>query len=86
MFQLLSYMLGWLTFYHQGYVDLEDFRSYDSTLRQLLQKVYLLFLVLLHLLNLVLLPSPTLLPLSLFFLLLILSLSFAIVSVLPRKI
>ncbi|BFZ14765.1 hypothetical protein BsWGS_17803 [Bradybaena similaris] len=35
---LLSYMLGWLTFYHQGYVDLEDFRSYDSTLRQLLQK------------------------------------------------
>uniref|UniRef100_A0A0B7A147 PH domain-containing protein n=1 Tax=Arion vulgaris TaxID=1028688 RepID=A0A0B7A147_9EUPU len=35
---LLSYMLGWLTFYHQGYVDLEDFCSYESTLRQLLQK------------------------------------------------
>ncbi|XP_059152169.1 rho GTPase-activating protein 26-like isoform X3 [Physella acuta] len=35
---LLSYMLGWLTFYHQGYVDLEDFRNYDMTLRQLLQK------------------------------------------------
>ncbi|XP_035825315.1 rho GTPase-activating protein 26 isoform X4 [Aplysia californica] len=35
---LLSYMLGWLTFYHQGYVDLEDFRNYDHELRQLLQK------------------------------------------------
>ncbi|KAK0052469.1 rho GTPase-activating protein 26-like isoform X6, partial [Biomphalaria pfeifferi] len=35
---LLSYMLGWLTFYHQGYVDLEDFRSYDNDLRLLLQK------------------------------------------------
>ncbi|GFR91262.1 rho GTPase-activating protein [Elysia marginata] len=35
---LLSYMLSWVTFYHQGYVDLEDFMSYDYDLRQLLQK------------------------------------------------
>ncbi|BFZ24097.1 hypothetical protein BsWGS_27136 [Bradybaena similaris] len=35
---LLSYMLGWLTFYHEGYVDLEDFRIYENTLRHLLQK------------------------------------------------
>ncbi|CAL1533520.1 unnamed protein product [Lymnaea stagnalis] len=35
---LLSYMLGWLTFYHQGYVDLEEFQSYESNLRLLLQK------------------------------------------------
>ncbi|KAH9492048.1 Rho GTPase-activating protein 26, partial [Bulinus truncatus] len=35
---LLSYMLGWLTFYHQGYVDLEEFRLYDNDLRLLLQK------------------------------------------------
>ncbi|GFO09209.1 rho GTPase-activating protein [Plakobranchus ocellatus] len=38
---LLSYMLSWVTFYHQGYVDLEDFMSYDYDLRQLLQKVRL---------------------------------------------
>ncbi|KAH9494947.1 Rho GTPase-activating protein 26 [Bulinus truncatus] len=35
---LLSYMLGWLTFYHQGYVDLEEFRLYDNDLRLFLQK------------------------------------------------
>lgn len=35
---LLGYMLGWMSFYHQGYEAFEDFKQYESYLRFLLQK------------------------------------------------
>ncbi|XP_025086672.1 LOW QUALITY PROTEIN: rho GTPase-activating protein 26-like [Pomacea canaliculata] len=35
---LLGYMLGWLSFYHEGYEGFEDFKQYDRYLRLLLQK------------------------------------------------
>lgn len=34
---LLSYMWGWLTFYHQGYDSFEEFKQNDTYLRLLLQ-------------------------------------------------
>lgn len=39
MFQLLGFMLGWLTFYHQGHEVGEDFKPYMKDLQFRIQKV-----------------------------------------------
>lgn len=37
--QLLGFMYGWLTFYHQGYEVAKEFRPYMTDLQVRLQKV-----------------------------------------------
>ena len=42
-FQLLGFMFGWLTFYHQGHEVAEDFKPYMTELQLKIQKVGFLF-------------------------------------------
>lgn len=39
MFQLLGFMFGWLTFYHQGHEVAKDFKPYMTELQLKIQKV-----------------------------------------------
>jgi hypothetical protein len=45
--QLLGFMYGWLTFYHQGYEVAKEFKPYMTDLQVRLQKVGL-FSVIFH--------------------------------------
>lgn len=43
MFQLLGFMFGWLTFYHQGHEVAKDFKPYMTELQLKIQKVYFFY-------------------------------------------
>lgn len=43
-FQLLGFMFGWLTFYHQGHEVAKDFKPYMTELQLKIQKVGSLFI------------------------------------------